>query len=145
MNEQKKTRKFIITMVIISIAMGLLFSLLFAWFTGDPFKQVVVIGFWFGPVMGIILTIMKFTRGKFVEETFTYDGDEDYLRRVKSILERLKYKIQDESDSKTVWSYDGGEMDLLLSDKVTVQVKDTSLIISGPIVVIRKLKEFINK
>ena len=145
MDEQKKTKKFIITIVIFSVLAGLLFSLLFAWFTGDPFKQVVIIGFWFGPVMGIMITILKFTRGKTVEETFSYDGNVEYLSRMKSILKRLKYKLQNEEGINSEWKYDGSELDLTLSDNVYVKSKDNTISVTGPKIVIKKLKEYLNK
>lgn len=145
MNEKKETRKFIITIVIFSVLIGLLFSLIFSWLIGDPFKQVVLIGFWFGPIMGIFITIMRFTRGKMVEETFIYDGKEDYKRRIKTILERLKYKLEKENENKLEWKYNGGEFDLQLSGNITVQLNDNTAIVIGPKIIVKKLKEFLNK
>jgi len=145
MKEQKLTMKQILLIVIFSILGGLLFTLLFAWFSGDPFMKVLPIGFWFGPLMGIIMTIMRFTRGKMVEETIDYDGNEDYSRRMKSILERLKYRLKGESENDYEWKYDGDEPDLLLSGNVTVQIKNTTVKITGPKIVVKKLKEFLSK
>jgi len=141
MKSQRKIGKFLTTIVIISVILGVAFSLLFALLVGDPFEQVLPIGFWFGPLMGLFMTIMRFTTGRIVEDSITYDGKEDFPTRLKSAFDKVKYRLETENGNVSEWKCVGDGWDQLILDNVTVQLGDASAIVIGPKSVVKKLKE----
>ena len=80
MSTKRKMGKFIVTIVVLAVMTGFMFSGAFHWVMSSTtdaeasFWETFSIAFWFGPAFGLILVIMRFTLGRIVEEAIQFES-----------------------------------------------------------------------
>jgi hypothetical protein len=138
---------FIMTLVFVSIILGLLCTFLFSIFVPETFGEILPIGFWFGPVMGLVMGIQRFTAGKVIEIKLPIENAEDFPLKVEEAMEKIGYKLESETGVTSKWRSSGNmnhtAMDALILSNIVIEIQDSSATISGPKVVVNKLSEIV--
>jgi hypothetical protein len=137
--KKQKMGSFLITTGILSVLTGLGFTWLFAWAVGDPFLQVLPVGFWLGPLLGLIMSTLRFTLGWVVEDSISYNNKEDFLTKLKIAFQSERYRLLNENGNSSRWTCTEAFEGIIFGD-VTVQLEDASAIVVGPRGVVRGVK-----
>lgn len=139
MKGQRKTWKFILSILFSSIIGGLAFNFLALVLTPEIYSQEL--GFWFGPIValfvGLVIIIYGFIGTKIVEDSIPYDNAKDFPSRLKDTFDKIGYRMETEHNNVSEWKYVGAGW----SGNVKVQLGDTSAKVIGPKPVVKELKE----
>ncbi len=131
-------RSYFSTFCLIFSVTALPFAILMALITGTPIYVNVLSGFTFGLLFGLIMSAL--IRGETMSVTFT--ERQEFLGRLNTRLAEIGYNPDTQTDTFLTFkpSFQAG----LLAGKISVQINDSSAIIVGPKMYLKKLMKYLS-